>query len=230
VSADALRDVSVDATAVVRRVAGRGEELANTITHGIGLLASLVGLPILVLSAAHRGERSTVIGASVFGATLVSLYAASTLYHATSHPTRKQRFRVMDHAAIYLLIAGTYTPFTLGVLRGKWGWMLFGIVWTLAAIGVLFKLVIGSNRFPRMSTVLYVAMGWLAIFVIKPLVASLDSAGLILLFAGGLCYTGGVLFYIDKRRAWTHPVWHLFVMGGSACHYFAVLWYAAPAK
>lgn len=213
-------------TRAVTRAVTRGEELANAITHGIGLLASLIGLPVLVLTAATRGERVAVIGASVFGATLVALYAASTLYHATSHPERKQRFRTVDHAAIYLLIAGTYTPFTLGVLRGVWGWTLFGVVWTLAAIGVLFKLVIGTDRFPRLSTIMYVAMGWLAIFIVKPLMASLDTAGLLLLVGGGLCYTGGVLFYIDKRRAWTHPVWHLFVMGGSACHYFAVLWYA----
>jgi hemolysin III len=214
-------------TGAVTRAVTRGEELANTITHGIGLLASLIGLPVLVLTAATRGERATVIGASVFGATLVALYAASTLYHATTHPERKQRFRTVDHAAIYLLIAGTYTPFTLGVLRGVWGWTLFGVIWTMAAIGVLFKLVIGTDRFPRLSTIMYVAMGWLAIFIVKPLMTSLDSAGLVLLVGGGLCYTGGVLFYIDKRRAWTHPVWHLFVMAGSACHYFAVLWYAA---
>jgi hemolysin III len=218
--------VTVSKHAPVIRVVSRREELANAITHGIGFLASLIGLPILVLAAATRGERSAVIGASVFGATLVALYAASTLYHASTHPTRKQRFRVMDHAAIYLLIAGTYTPFTLGVLRGVWGWTLFGVIWTLAAIGVLFKVFIGSAKFPRMSTIMYVAMGWLAIFIVKPLMTSLDTAGLILLFGGGICYTGGVVFYIDKRRAWTHPVWHLFVMGGSACHYFAVLWYA----
>lgn len=212
------------------RVATAAEELANALTHGVGLLASLVGLPILVLSALGRGELVAVIGTSVFGATLVALYAASTLYHAIPHPGLKQKLRVVDHAAIYLLIAGTYTPFTLGVLRGTWGWTLFGIVWSLAALGVLFKLWFGSGRFPRASTAIYVAMGWVVVIAIKPLVHSMEYAGLALLVAGGLSYTGGVVFYVDKRRAWTHPVWHLFVLGGSVCHYFAVLFYAWPER
>ncbi len=212
------------------RIVSLREELANAVTHGIGLVLSLIGLPILILVALDRGERAMVIGASVFGATLIALYAASTLYHAVPHPTIKQRLRVVDHAAIYLLIAGTYTPFTLGVLRGTWGWTLFGIVWTLAALGVLFKVVFGSGAMAKLSTAIYVAMGWVIIIAIKPLMASMEYAGLMLLVAGGLCYTGGVIFYVDRHRAWTHPVWHLFVMGGSICHYFAVLWYAAPAR
>lgn len=212
------------------RVVSLREELANAVTHGVGLVLSLIGMPILILAALDRGERTTVIGASVFGATLIALYAASTLYHAIPHPTIKQKLRVVDHAAIYLLIAGTYTPFTLGVLRGTWGWTLFGIVWTLAALGVLFKVVFGSGAMAKLSTAIYVAMGWVIIIAIKPLMASMEHAGLMLLVAGGLCYTGGVIFYVDRRRAWTHPVWHLFVMGGSMCHYFAVLWYAAPAR
>ncbi|WP_353265609.1 hemolysin III family protein [Gemmatimonas sp.] len=211
------------------RVAGPREELANAITHGAGFVASLIGLPFLVLSAANRGERAALVGASVFGAALVALYAASTLYHAVSHPTLKQKMRVLDHAAIYLLIAGTYTPFTLGVLRGRWGWALFGIVWTLAALGVLFKVLFGSGAMSKLSTIVYVAMGWVAIFAAKPLIANMESAGLMLLVGGGLFYTGGVVFYVDKRRSWTHPVWHLFVLGGSICHYFAVLFYSAPA-
>ena len=212
------------------RIVSLREELANAVTHGIGLVLSLIGLPILILVALDRGERAMVIGASVFGATLIALYAASTLYHAIPHPTLKQKLRVVDHAAIYLLIAGTYTPFTLGVLRGTWGWTLFGIVWTLAALGVLFKVVFGSGAMAKLSTAIYVAMGWVIIIAIKPLMASMEYAGLMLLVAGGLCYTGGVIFYVDRRRAWTHPVWHLFVMGGSICHYFAVLGYAAPAR
>ncbi len=212
------------------RIVSLREELGQSVTHRIGLVLSLIGLPILILVALDRGERAMVIGASVFGATLIALYAASTLYHAIPHPTIKQRLRVVDHAAIYLLIAGTYTPFTLGVLRGTWGWTLFGIVWTLAALGVLFKVVFGSGAMAKLSTAIYVAMGWVIIVAIKPLMASMEYAGLMLLVAGGLCYTGGVIFYVDRRRAWTHPVWHLFVMGGSICHYFAVLWYAAPAR
>ncbi len=209
------------------RVASVREEIANAATHGLGLLASLVGLPVLVLTAAARGERMAIIGASVFGATLIALYAASTLYHAVPHPTLKQKLRVVDHAAIYLLIAGTYTPFTLGVLRGAWGWTLFGIVWTLAACGVLFKLRFGP-RWQRASTAMYIGMGWVAIIAVKPMLQMVPTAGLVLLATGGLLYTGGCVFYL-ARKSWSHPVWHLFVMGGSACHYFAVLWYSAPA-
>ncbi len=208
------------------RVASTQEELLNALTHGIGFVLSLIGLPILVLSAAARGERLTIIGASVFGATLIALYAASTLYHAIPHPTLKQKLRIVDHAAIYLLIAGTYTPFTLGVLRGTWGWAIFGIIWTLAALGVLFKLKFGA-RFQKASTAMYIAMGWVIIIALKPMMHVLPTAGLMLLGAGGLFYTGGCVFYL-ARKSWSHPVWHLFVMGGSACHYFAVLYYAAP--
>ncbi len=208
------------------RVATLREEFLNATTHGIGLLASLIGLPILVLTAAASGERLTIIGASVFGATLVALYATSTLYHAIPHPTLKQKLRVCDHVAIYLLIAGTYTPFTLGVLRGTWGWTMFGIVWTLAALGALFKLRYGP-RFQRASTAMYIAMGWVVIIAVKPMMEQMPTAGLLLLGAGGLFYTGGCVFYL-ARRSWSHPVWHLFVMGGSACHYFAVLWYSSP--
>ncbi|MBP6773782.1 MAG: hemolysin III family protein [Gemmatimonadaceae bacterium] len=212
------------------RAVSAAEEIANALTHGVGFVASLIGMPILVLTAMQSGERATVIGMSVFGATLIALYAASTFYHAVPHPVLKQRLRVVDHAAIYLLIAGTYTPFTLGVLRGVWGWTLFGFVWTLAAMGVLFKVFFGSGRFHRTSTAIYVAMGWVIVVAIKPLAAGMEHAGLALLIAGGLCYTGGVVFYIDKRRTWTHPVWHLFVLGGSVCHYFAVLFYANPSR
>jgi hemolysin III len=213
-----------------KRVASVAEELANALTHGLGLLAAVIGLPILILSALQTGERAAVVGVSVFGATLIALYAASTFYHAVPHPELKQKLRVVDHAAIYLLIAGTYTPFTLGVLRGAWGWTLFGIVWTLAAMGVLFKLWFGSGRFHRLSTAIYVLMGWVIVVAVKPLMHSMEHAGFILLAVGGLLYTGGVVFYVDKKRTWTHPVWHLFVLGGSVCHYFAVLWYSTPAK
>lgn len=210
------------------RVASVAEEIANALTHGVGLIAAVVGLPILILSALHGGESATVVGVSVFGTTLIALYAASTFYHAIPHPELKQKLRVVDHAAIYLLIAGTYTPFTLGVLRGAWGWTLFGFVWTLAALGVLFKVWFGSGRFHTLSTAVYVLMGWVIVIAIKPLVQNMEHAGLALLAAGGLLYTGGVVFYVDKRRSWTHPVWHLCVLGGSVCHYFAVLWYSSP--
>lgn len=202
-----------------------GEEIANAVTHGAGLLASLIALPLLVLAAAGRQDALYVAGCSVFGATLVALYATSTLYHAIPYPRAKQVLRVLDHSAIYLLIAGTYTPFTLGVLRGAWGWSLLGIVWTLAGLGILFKTLVGF-RFPRVSTLLYVLMGWMAIVAIRPLAAALPAAGLAWLVAGGLLYTGGVAFYVWRAR-YSHTVWHLCVLGGSACHFMAVLGYAA---
>jgi hemolysin III len=201
------------------------DEIANAVTHGLGLILSLIGLPVLVVSAAAHGDALNVVGASVFGATLVALYAASTLYHAVQTARVKRVLRVVDHVAIYLLIAGTYTPFTLGVLRGAWGWTLFGIIWGLAALGVLFKLVLGM-RYPRASTVFYLAMGWVMIIAIRPLMLSLPAAGLWLLAAGGLFYSGGVVFYVSKRHRYLHAVWHLCVMAGSFCHFLAVWHYA----
>lgn len=205
-----------------------GEEAANAITHCVGLVASLVALPVLVLAAAGRGDQMQVVACSVFAASLVAVYATSTLYHAVPPSRAKQILRLFDHAAIYLLIAGTYTPFTLGVLRGAWGWTLFGAVWSLAALGITFKVLLGI-RYDRASTWFYLAMGWLAIIAIRPLVAQVPSPGLAWLVAGGLLYTGGVAFYARDHQRYNHVIWHLFVLGGSACHFFAVLWYAAPA-
>jgi hemolysin III len=202
------------------------EELANALTHGVGLLASLVGLPVLVLAYLARGDALLVAGVSIFGASLVALYAASTLYHALPSPRAKRVLQVVDHVAIYLLIAGTYTPFTLGVLRGKWGWSLLGAIWTLAILGILFKLLFGT-RYRALSTAFYVAMGWLIILAIRPLALAVPTAGLWLLVAGGLCYTGGVIFYVRERPRFTHAIWHCFVLAGSAFHFFAVLSYAA---
>ncbi len=202
------------------------EELANALTHGVGFVASLIGLPVLIVAYMARGDALTVFGVSVFGASLIALYAASTLYHAVSDERAKRVLQIVDHVAIYLLIAGTYTPFTLGVLRGRWGWILFGVVWTLAALGIFFKLVF-RVRFPRLSTAFYVAMGWVIVVAIKPLAMALPSAGLALLVAGGLLYTGGVVFYLRDGLRYNHAVWHLFVLGGSTCHYVAVLRYSA---
>ncbi len=200
------------------------EELANALTHGAGLLASLLGLPVLIVSFLARGDALLVLGVSVFGASLVALYTASTLYHALPSPRAKQILQIVDHVAIYLLIAGTYTPFTLGVLRGAWGWGLLGAIWTLAGLGIVFK-VLFRTRHPRLSTAFYVAMGWVVIVAIRPLALALPGAGLWLLVAGGLLYTGGVFFYVRKTR-YTHAIWHCFVLGGSACHFFAVFGYA----
>ncbi len=201
------------------------DELANAVTHGLGLLLSLAGIPFLVVSANARGDLLNVVGASVFGATLVVLYAASTVYHTVRTARAKRILRVVDHVAIYLLIAGTYTPFALGVLRGVWGWTLFGVVWGLAALGVVFKLTLGM-RFPRTSTAFYLVMGWVVIIAVRPLMQALPTPGLWLLGAGGLLYTGGVAFYVSEKRRYMHAVWHLFVMAGSFCHFWAVLRYA----
>ena len=209
------------------RTLSLGEEIANSLTHGAGLLASLVGLPVLVVAAAGRGDAAHVVGCSVFAASLVTLYAASTIYHAVPPSRAKQLLRVVDHAAIYLLIAGTYTPFTLGVLRGAWGWTLFGVVWSLAGLGIIFKVLLGT-RYPRASTIFYLAMGWLGVVAVQPMMAQVPAAGLLWLLAGGLLYTGGVAFYAWEHRRHSHTIWHLCVLGGSVCHFLAVLWYAVP--
>jgi hemolysin III len=211
------------ASASVRRP---GEEIANSVSHGVALLLAAFGLPVLIVSAGRHGSPATIVGASVFGATLVGLYLASTLYHALPHSRAKRVWRLIDHVAIYLLIAGTYTPFTLGVLRGTWGWTLFGLVWTLAIAGILMRLLAGL-RLPVLSVGLYLLMGWLAVIAAGPLLERLPRPGLAWLVAGGLSYTAGVAFYAARRVPYAHFVWHLFVMAGSACHYVAVLFYAA---
>lgn len=203
-----------------------GEELANAMTHGVGLLLSLVGVPMLVLGSLSRGDALLVAGMSVFGASLVAVYASSTLYHAVRPSRAKQLLQVADHVAIYLLIAGTYTPYALGVLRGRFGWSLLGVIWTLAALGIVFKVAF-RTRFHRLSTAFYVGMGWVAIVAIRPLAQAMPGTGLWLLLGGGLFYTAGVCFYVRTSPRYMHAVWHLFVMAGSACHFFSVLHYAA---
>ena len=204
-----------------------GEEIANSISHGTGLVAALVGTPLLILHAARHGDAGFIVGASIFCATAILLYLASTLYHALPTGRAKRVFRILEHSAIFLLIAGTYTPFTLGVLRGAWGWTLFGVVWSLAAAGVALK-AFDKGSHPILSTGLYLLMGWVVVVAIEPLLARVPTAGLLWLIAGGLSYTAGVAFFaIDSRLLYGHLIWHLFVMAGTACHYFAVLWYAA---
>ena len=203
-----------------------GEEIANCVSHGVGALAALVAAPFLVQSAARRGGVGDIVGASVFAGTVIVLYLASTLYHALPGNNAKRVFRIIDHSAIFLLIAGTYTPFTLGVLRGAWGWTLLGLVWGLAVLGVSLKAV-GGIRYPRLSTVLYVGMGWLALIAIRPLWLHLSAAGWFWLIAGGLAYTAGIAFYAAERMRYGHLVWHVFVLIGTTCHFCAVLWYAA---
>ena len=202
-----------------------GEEIANSVSHGLGLLIALVSGPVLVLAAARQGGLTAIIGSGIFTLTLVLLYLTSTLYHALPHNKAKRLFQVFDHAAIFLLIAGTYTPFTLGVLRGGWGWVLLALVWGLAVVGVGVK-VIGGIRYPLLSTYLYVGMGWLALIAIRPVWLSVPLGGIMWLVAGGVAYTAGVGFFAAEQRRYSHFVWHLFVLAGSICHILAVLWYA----
>jgi len=209
-----------------RRVPSLGEEIANSVSHGVGFLAALAATPFLVLAAARRGGAVAIVGASVFAGTTVVLYLASTLYHALPSNKAKRVFRIIDHSAIFVLIAGTYTPFTLGVLRGAWGWTLFGVVWGLAVLGVTLKAV-GGIGYPRLSTTLYLGMGWLALIAIRPLWVHVPGAGWLWLIAGGLAYTAGIAFYAAERVRYGHFVWHVFVLIGTVCHFFAVLWYAA---
>ena len=210
-----------------RRGQSPAEEVANSVCHGTGLLAALVGSPILLVQAARQGDAAFLVGASLFSATVILLYLTSTLYHALPAGTAKRVFRVLDHAAIYLLIAGTYTPFLLGALRGPWGWTLLGIVWGLAGAGIALK-ASGKAANPLFSTGLYLLMGWLVVIAAEPLVARLATASLLWLLAGGLSYTAGVVFYaLDARLRYGHLVWHLFVLTGTVCHYFAVLGQAA---
>lgn len=209
-----------------RRGQSSGEEIANSVSHGLGLLAALVAMPILVLAAVRRGGASAIVGASVFAGTVVLLYLTSTFYHALPENRAKRVFRVLDHGAIFLLIAGTYTPFTLGVLRGAWGWTLLGLVWGLAVLGVVLKAVRGT-RHPRLSVTLYLGMGWLAVIAIRPIWLGLPLPGLLWLVAGGLAYTAGVVFFAADRVRYYHFVWHLSVLMGTACHVVAVFRYAA---
>ena len=204
----------------------RREEIANTISHGLGLVLAVVAVPVLVLSAMRAGSAGSIVGVSVFGGTMVLLYLASTLYHSLTHEAAKRLFRLFDHTAIFLLIAGTYTPFALGVLRGPWGWSLLAAIWTLALVGITLK-INSRTRHSRITIVLYVIMGWLAVVAIKPILLLVPVPGILLILAGGIAYTGGLAFFAAQRIRYNHFIWHLFVIAGTVCHFFAVLWYAA---
>lgn len=203
-----------------------GEEIANAVSHGVGLAVSLAAAPILIAHTAAQGNAVQTLGASVFAASVVLLYLTSTLYHALPRSRAKRVFRVVEHSAIYLLIAGTYTPFTLGVLRGAWGWTLLGLIWSLAVMGTVLT-ALGGVRYPAVSTVVYVAMGWLIVIAARPVWLRVPAAGLAWLVLGGLAYTIGVAFFAAKRLPFGHFVWHLFVLVGTSCHFLAVMWYAA---
>ncbi|MGE0621234.1 MAG: hemolysin III family protein [Pseudomonadales bacterium] len=210
------------------RPQSRGEEIANAISHGCGALASIAAIPILVVHDVATGtvSASALLGVVVFGVALTLLYTTSTLYHALPHGTAKRVFRRLDHSAIYVLIAGTYTPFALGIFREAWGWALCALIWAMAGAGILVK-SLGRGHHPVMSSVTYLSMGWLALLVPGPLLNLLPTPGLVLLVSGGFAYTLGVLFFVlDDRLRYAHFVWHAFVLLGSACHFAAVLLYA----
>lgn len=203
-----------------------GEEIANSITHGIGALLAMGGVAVLVTLAALRGTVWHVVGCSVFGGSLVLLYLASTLYHAIPVPRAKRALQALDHAGILFLIAGTYTPFTLVTLRGPWGWTLFGIVWGLAVLGVGLELLAPRRRV--LAVALYLVMGWTAVIAMRPLMAAMAAGGIRLLVLGGVAYTVGVVFYAWRRLPYHHTLWHGFVLLGSVAHFLAVLFYVIP--
>jgi hemolysin III len=209
------------------RVYTRGEEIANWVTHGVGLALSVVALTLLIIFSSLRGDAWHVVSFTVFGLTLLALYTVSTIYHVQRSERRKHFLRKLDHAAIFLLIAGTYTPFLLTHLRGPWGWTLFGAIWGLCGAGAIFKLIFGA-RYRLASTVAYLFAGWLILVALGPLVASVPHGGIWLLLAGGVCYTVGVIFYLWHRLRFHHAVWHAFVLGGSTCHFLAVLLFLLP--
>jgi hemolysin III len=201
-----------------------GEEIANSITHGIGAALAVAGLVVLVVFGALYGDAWRVVSFSIYGGTLTILYLISTLYHGFTAPHVKRVFQLFDHCSIYLLIAGTYTPITLVSMRGPWGWTLFGLIWGLAIAGILLK-VLFIGRLKALSVALYLAMGWLVVIAIKPLITLVDHGMIVWIVVGGLSYTLGVVFYLAKRMPYHHAVWHLFVLGGSASHYFGILLY-----
>ncbi|HVN35114.1 MAG TPA: hemolysin III family protein [Casimicrobiaceae bacterium] len=203
-----------------------GEEIANSLSHGLGFVAALAAAPVLIASTAQRGHAVNVVGSAVFATTMVLLYCASTFYHAVPHERAKALLRKLDHGAIYLLIAGTYTPFTLGALNGPLGWVLLGVVWSLAVVGVALK-AFDRIEHPLASLGLYLLMGWLFVVAAELLVERVALPGLLLLAGGGFAYMAGIAFFAtDARIRYGHFIWHLFVLAGTSCHFFAVLGYA----
>jgi len=201
-----------------------GEELANSITHGIGTALSITGLVVLVVLAARHGDVWQIVSFSIYGSTLILLYLASTLYHSFQKESVKNVFKIIDHASIYLLIAGTYTPILLVSIRGTWGWSIFGLIWGLALTGIVFK-VFFIGRFKRISVFVYVLMGWFCVVAFREILTNIPTGGLIWLLAGGIFYTSGVVFYVWRKIPYNHAIWHLYVLAGSICHYFSILFY-----
>jgi hemolysin III len=217
--------VSPAATAHEPRYAP-GEEIASSLIHGVGIVLSIAGLAVLCVAASRRGDAWCIASCAIYATSLILLYTASTLYHGIPHGRAKAVLRTLDHAAIFLLIAGTYTPFTLVSLRGPWGYALCAIVWTLAAVGIALELA--GVRVRALRVGLYIGMGWIGLIAIRPLIASIAPGGLWLLFGGGVCYTLGVAFYVSRRLPYSHAIWHAFVLAGSVMQYFAVLFHVLP--
>lgn len=203
----------------------KNKERWNTVSHAVGALLAVAALIFMVDLAKDHPHPLTIVACAIYGTTLIALYLASTVYHAAHKPHLKKFLKVLDHSSIYLLIAGTYTPFTLVTLHGPWGWTLFGITWGIAFLGVAFKLFY-TGRFEFLSVVVYLVMGWIIVIAIEPLIHHLAFGGFMWLLAGGLCYSFGVIFYVlDKRYYWAHFIWHLFVLAGSICQFIAVIRY-----
>jgi len=197
------------------------EEIANALTHGIGIVLSIGGGAVLITMTAMSAGAREIVSVAVFSAALILLYSASTAYHAARHPRTRFRLKVLDHCAIFLLIAGTYTPFTIAAIRGTWGWALFGVIWGLAVFGIIFKIFF-TGRYAYLSTATYIGMGWLVLIAFVPLTQALTPTALFWLIAGGVLYTAGTLFYHNKKVPYSHAIWHLFVLGGSVCHFTSV--------
>jgi hemolysin III len=206
-----------------------GEEIANSITHGLGAIFSVAGLSVLVTLAAIYGDAYRVVSFSIYGATMIIMYLASTFYHSFTHRKVKAFFRVFDHSAIFLLIAGTYTPFTLVTLRGVWGWTLFGLIWGFAVAGILVTVFL-MHTLKWVAILIYVIMGWLVVIALKPMIANLPFVGLMWLVAGGLFYTGGIIFYVWDELPYNHAIWHIFVLLGTVSHFFCILFYVLPSR
>ncbi|HMJ05125.1 MAG TPA: hemolysin III family protein [Chthoniobacterales bacterium] len=203
-----------------------GEEIANSISHGLGVVGAAIGAPILLKAAFDRGSAPFLVGTAIFVATMLLLYLGSAVYHSWPRTRFKGALQTLDHSAIFLLIAGTYTPFTLGPLRGPWGWTILALIWALAGFGVMLKMLKGVAHRPRLAVGLYLGMGWLVLIVIRPIAHAVPLASLLWLLAGGVIYTAGVIFFVLDHKRYCHFIWHLFVLGGTGCHYFAVLSYA----
>ncbi len=202
----------------------QGEEIANALTHGAGILLGIAGLILMIQRGIHLDNPWVLTTGIIYGISIILLYTASTLYHGLTNPRIKSYLQKADHSAIYLLIAGTYTPYALITMRGPWGWSIFGVVWTLAAAGIFFELV-WPNRWPRLSLLFYLGMGWLAIVAVKPMMENLPSPGMIWLVVGGLLYSGGAVFYRMRGLTWHHAIWHLFVLGGSIAHFYSIYFF-----